>query len=343
MRLLLSITLAVQAVALGARHADPFEIFRPAIELRPSERQSLDRGMPVLTLPPAEGRQFAVFSAIGIGSDDDGGRVSGWMRRIELLRKNRYVLGTGRFSTPLDQTDLGAMTLDARDLDDIRNCRPGRCNVKLSAAEVRDLQQVIAASGTEWRAAVQRAFQAIVLRRVTAYVKGGHAALDDYADHRVPRSPSAAFRMVAAKTAILERVAPGIAEEVMRCPAAFLGSRGGFIYWSKERLGEKTVISATHVVIVEPEGGSSLEILVVGIQIFATHYLDAALELTGVVRAGDWSRRYLVHIYRSDVDLLDGFWGGLARSAIASRIKRDGPAVLEAARHRLAALDPPRP
>ena len=342
MRFLLSIVLAVQAGALSAMDADPFSVFRPALELRPSERQALDRGTPVLTLPPAEGRQLAVFSAIGIDGDDRG-RVNGWMGQIDQLRKNRHVVATGRFSTPIDETDAAAITLDARDLEDIRNCRPGRCDVKLSAAEVLELQRVIAASGPDWRGAVQRAFQALVLRRVSAYVKGGHAALDDYADHREPRSPSTAFRLVARKTAILERVAPGMVDEVVRCPAAFLGSRRGFIYWTKERLGEKTVISATHVVFVEPGPGTSVEILVAGIQIFSTHYLDAALEITGIVRNADWSRRYLVHIYRSEVDLLDGFWGGLARSAIASRIRKDGPAVLEAARYRLSAVDPPSP
>ena len=64
---------------------------------------------------------------------------------------------------------------------------------------------------------------------------------------------------------------------------------------------------------------------------FATHNM--------IVRTADWSRRYLVHIYRSEVD----FRGGLARSASASRIRKDGPAVLEAARYRLSAVDPPSP
>ena len=339
-RMLLSVALAAQTMALSGRSADPFDIFRPAIELRPQERQALDRGTPLLTLPTAEGRQFAVFSAIGIDGDDPG-RATAWLRQIEHLRKNRFVVATGRFATPIDVTDLGGISLDARDLSDIRNCRPGRCNVKLSASEILELQALIGASGTEWRAAVQRAFQVLVLRRVATYVNGGHAALEDYADHRVPRSPALAFRATAGHAAVLERVAPGLVAQVARCPAAFLGPGRGFIYWSQERLGDKTVISATHVVLVEPDAGSSVELLAVGIQIFATHYLDAALEITGVVRNADWSRRYLVHIYRCEVDLLDGFWGGLARSAIAARIKKDGPAMLEAARYRLGAVDPP--
>ncbi|HEU4927422.1 MAG TPA: hypothetical protein VFT24_10260 [Vicinamibacterales bacterium] len=342
LRFLLSAALAGHAIALSGMAADPFDIFRPGVELRPAERQALDRGAPALTLPAADGRQFAVFSAIGIDSEDRG-RVTGWMRHIEQLRKNRYVEATGRFSTPIHETDIGAITLDARDLNDIKNCRPGRCNVKLSAAEMQHLQRVIAASGTEWRAAVQRAFQTLVLRRVSTYVKGGHTALDDYADHRVPRSPSDAFRLVAGRTTILDRVAPGILEQAARCPATLLGPRRGFIYWSKVRLGEKTVISATHVVFVEPKEDPSVEMLAIGIQIFATHYLDAALEITAVVRNPDWSTRYLVHIHRSEVDLLDGIWGGLARSAIASRIRKDGPAMLEAARYRLTALAPPGP
>ena len=76
-------------------------------------------------------------------------------------------------------------------------------------------------------------------------------------------------------------------------------------------------------------------------QVFATHYLSASLSLTSVtapVRSGD---RYLVYTRRSHVDLLQGFWGGLTRRIVESRVRSDGPAVLDLIRRRLESGEPP--
>jgi hypothetical protein len=77
------------------------------------------------------------------------------------------------------------------------------------------------------------------------------------------------------------------------------------------------------------------------VQVFATHYFDASLAITAIVRDPGTAQRYLVHLYRSELDILDGFWGGLARSVIAGRLKSDGPSVLKSVRHRLTNVAPP--
>jgi hypothetical protein len=66
----------------------------------------------------------------------------------------------------------------------------------------------------------------------------------------------------------------------------------------------------------------------VGIQVFATHYLDAALSVTAFVQETSSSPAYFVYAHRADVDLLGGFWGSLARSIIEGRIRKDGPTIL---------------
>ena len=48
-----------------------------------------------------------------------------------------------------------------------------------------------------------------------------------------------------------------------------------------------------------------------GTQIFATHYLDAFLGVTALVRDRRTPRGYFVYLNRSDVDLLGGFWVAL--------------------------------
>ena len=48
-----------------------------------------------------------------------------------------------------------------------------------------------------------------------------------------------------------------------------------------------------------------------------------------------------VYARRSHVDVLLGFWGGLTRRIVESRIKGDGPSVLEVIRRRIEGGDPP--
>lgn len=81
------------------------------------------------------------------------------------------------------------------------------------------------------------------------------------------------------------------------------------------------------------------EAVIVGKQVFATHYSDGSLSVTAVVRDGP--RRYFAYINESDLDVLDGFWGGLARRILERRMRSEAPKVLETLRHRLESGEPP--
>jgi hypothetical protein len=115
-----------------------------------------------------------------------------------------------------------------------------------------------------------------------------------------------------------------------------------FFYWSKEHYsGGKPVISITHVGIVRPEPESRLPaVLVTGKQIFATHYIEGALGLTLVTRSGPNGVRYLAYLNRSQLDLLRGFFGGLARSVVEARLERQSPQIVRGLRLRLESGSP---
>ena len=79
----------------------------------------------------------------------------------------------GRFSHPPRIEDLQGLTLDDKDLEDIRKCEPGDCGVKLSHQEIEDLRQTIARAGIDWKDAVQKEFRSLVLARAKRYLVGG--------------------------------------------------------------------------------------------------------------------------------------------------------------------------
>jgi hypothetical protein len=114
-----------------------------------------------------------------------------------------------------------------------------------------------------------------------------------------------------------------------------------FFYWSKERLGGKSIVSATQVVVARGQDARSTDALVVGKQLFATHYMNGSLNVTAIVSTGKGSAQYLVILNRTNVDFLRGLFGGLVRLTVERRIKAELPSILDQLAKRLES-EPPR-
>ncbi len=101
------------------------------------------------------------------------------------------------------------------------------------------------------------------------------------------------------------------------------------------------MITITSVTLRTGQARTGPTLLMVGTQVYASHYLDASLTVTAFVQDAAASQAHFVYLHRSSVDLLGGFWGGIARSLIESKVRKDGPAILRSVRERLASGDPP--
>ena len=109
-----------------------------------------------------------------------------------------------------------------------------------------------------------------------------------------------------------------------------------FLYWSKEQFGGKPVVRAIHVTIVRGVSDEGLpDALVAARQIYASHYMDGSLAVTALVRGAGGSPSYLVYLNRSEVDVLDRFFGGMVRRIVERRLRTEGAAALEGLRRRL--------
>jgi hypothetical protein len=79
---------------------------------------------------------------------------------------------------------------------------------------------------------------------------------------------------------------------------------------------------------------------VAGKGIFATHYVNASLGLTAILRGSPGSPNYLAYVNRSDVDMAGGVLGGLVRVFMERRLKKEAATVLLGLRQRLESGDP---
>jgi hypothetical protein len=66
-------------------------------------------------------------------------RLIAWMPRLPVMPQRGYIPVVERFSSPPQIEDLERLTLADGDLDDIRDCRPGDCGLKLSGGEAPGL------------------------------------------------------------------------------------------------------------------------------------------------------------------------------------------------------------
>jgi hypothetical protein len=303
------------------------------------DRARIDRDEVLARVLPGKSGQLAVFVATRLNASPDA--LVAWMRAIAELKRSKFVLAIGRFSDPPRPSDLEALTLDQRELDAIRDCRPGACDLKLSAGEVEALTAALAAAGDDWRDTAQREFRRLLVERVQQYRTGGLAAIQPPADRRKSRRPDEALSAIVEQSPYLAGL-PQVVAWLKDYPHADSGVES-FFYWSKEYYGGgKPVISITHLGIVRPESDHRLPaILVAGKQIFATHYLEGGLGLTMILRDATHGMPYLAYINRSQVDMLRGFFGTFVRGVLEDRVERQAPLIVRGLRARLESGNPP--
>lgn len=311
--------------------SDPIALLVPAGSLDAAARAHVDSGGALVDTLPARGRDLAAFGAVRTtaGGED----LVAWARRAAPFQPGTYRPQTGRFSDP--------PTLEDRDLDDMRRCRPGDCGVKLAAPEILRLREAIAQAGQGWRAAAAAAFREILVRRAEMYLAGGHGSAEPYHDHKVPLSPALEFAAVLDHVHLDGAAGAGLTDHLLAYPRWQAQEVESFLYWSKETLGGgKPIVTITHVNIVRSSDPRRAEALVAAKQVFATHYVSASLSITTIAGGANGGLRYLLYLRRSRADVFTGPFGGIVRRSVEGRIRSEGPRALDALRRRLESGEP---
>jgi hypothetical protein len=213
------------------------------------------------------------------------------------------------------------------------------------------LQRAADEAAGDWKRVVQEAFRHLILARVNAYQAGGLTALPPYEDHDRQTWPATSFASVLGHSVFLTEHLPRFAEHLgrypqtatpdVKTPEVEAPEVESFLYWSKERVAGKAIVSVTHVNMLRGPDPSLPDALAAGKGIFATHYVNASLGITAVIRGEPGASNYLVYLNRSDVDMVAGAFGGLVRWFMQRRLKAEAATVLQGLRRRLESGEPP--
>lgn len=245
-------------------------------------------------------------------------------RDITNFKKNESVLQIGKFSDPPQLEDLNGLSFDAEDLDDIKKCVTGNCNVKLPVGLMERLRKNINWSAPDYQEKANIIARQAFLDYVKSYLATGNNALVEYHDKKKIIRLADEFRSLLGQSPYLFEYVPEFHKYLEKFPKAQLPNVENFIYWSIEKFGLKPVVSITHVIIYRRSLVDRTYTLIGSKQIYASHYFDASLGLTGVMDEIEETSKpisYLVYLNRSRTDTLKGIFSGLKRSMIEGRVR----------------------
>jgi hypothetical protein len=238
-------------------------------------------------------------------------------RDITSFKRTSEVLQIGRVSATPSVRDFAPLTLEIDDVKDLRRCRVDDCDVKLDRAGIDRLANPDADLTSA--SAGMREFLASYSSR---YLQRGNQALIEYHGDDQPRRLADDLQKILNRSGYLQRRWPDLFRAVGGFTGSFAGGLDGFLYWSKEKVGPRAVVTVTHVIISPVRGGTAA---IATKQVYASHYSDGSLGITMLIErpSAGRPRTLVVYTNRTRLDVFGGIFGGLKRPIVRSRA-RDG-------------------
>ena len=332
------VVLMFATVAAAARGAGPpsFEAFlRGPLRLSAEELRDLGRGQTVAkSLDSRNSHEVAAVGVVRL-------KVLPALflerfRDIARFKSDEAVLQIGKFSSPPRLEDVQSLVWDPDDLRAFGRCRVGDCEVRLSSDAIGRFQREIDWSSPQRDQQAMQLGRRLLVELATAYLRDGDSSLHSYDDRTRPVSPLQEFRALVDESPSPMSLAPEFRGYLVGFPHSPLPRTSNFLYWSKEKIGPRSVVTVTHVVMYEP--ASPVAVIIGSRQIYASRYFDASLGVTAMVDArtrGGGEAFDLIYLNRSRTDALEGLWGPLKRTIVRSRARAAMNKYLELLKTRL--------
>jgi hypothetical protein len=234
-------------------------------------------------------------------------------------RNSNSILEIGKFSNPPGLEDLQALTLEDRDIEDLKQCVVGDCKLKMSAAMIERFRKEVDWPAPDYRSQATLLFRQMLLDYVRDYLARGDSALIEYHDQFRGVRLDEEHRSLLEASLYINDFAPELTKYLKGFPRPELTDVENAINWTKINFGLKPVTILTHVVTYTRRPSGVPQILVVSKQLYANHYFDSSLALTALINVpitGTTSDSYLLYTNRSRADALAGSFSKLKRNLV---------------------------
>jgi hypothetical protein len=238
-----------------------------------------------------------------------------------MTRKgNPAILEIGRFSDSPTPADLQTLTIDDRDLEDLKECVVGDCKLKLSSEMIERLHKEVDWDAPDYRIQATQLLKQVLLEYARDYLARGDVALIEYNDKSKEVRLAEEQRALMTGSTYIYNFLSQSQRQLNGSRKSELSMVENAIIWSKVKFGLKPVIAINHIMVYKREQETGPQVLAVSKQLYANHYFDSSLALTAFVRIPDARpESYLVYENRSRADGLGGLFGKMKRGIVEDK------------------------
>jgi hypothetical protein len=324
--ILAAAAISIEPTTQSRSFPDRLEAYlKNVVKITDQERTSLFEGKPVTRLLDADpAREVAVFGAVWVAAPPE--LYVRAVKDIENFERGENFRITKKISSPPKLEDFAGLVLPADDVDDLKQCKVGSCEIKLSQQALDQVRKEVDWSKPTAKSDAEAVARRLALAYVNAYEEGGNARLAVYRDQERPTFVATEFESMVNRMPELTEYLPSLRRHLLEYPKFTLPGSTSFLYWQEAAFGLKPTIRVNQVVIADMPGA----IAVASKQLSASHYFCTALELRALVPdpargPGFW----FANVNRSRSDGLSGFVGRLIRGKVRGEAEGGMQAVLK--------------
>jgi len=338
--LLLTLLVVLAASSKGMDDIpEPHRFFREYVGLSDDQIATIRNGKALArVLESRTPDEVFVFGAVYVESTPE--KYVKLASNIESLRKLPNYLAIQEFSEPPQLSDLDGFTLEEQDIQELKKCKPGHCEVQLPSEAMEAFQQSVDWSSPDAAEEVNRLAKKMTLEAITRYQQGGNAALGTYRDKSHPTVVADTFRSLLSRSKALPLYLPELDHYLLDYPNAPSEHIQSKFYWEKVNFGLKPTIRVVQAIVYRDAGIANPAYAIAVKQLYASHYFETALDLTFCVPAsgnGARSGFYLITMKGSQQAGLTGLKGGLVRKVAVDKTRSSLERALATIKQRLEA------
>ncbi len=216
--------------------AEPDKFFRDYVGLSDDQIAAIRKGKAIAKIMESRIRdEVFVFGSVYITSTPE--RYLRLASDMDALRKLPSYLAIRRFSDPPELSDLAGFTLEEQDIKQLKNCKPGHCEVQLATKTMETFQQSVNWSAPDAPDQVNHLAQQLALQALLRYKQGGNTALGTYRDKNHPAEVAEIFTSLLSRSKALPVYLPDLNRYLLEYPNVKLENVETEFYWEKVNFG----------------------------------------------------------------------------------------------------------
>ena len=294
----------------------------------------------VKTPPSEDKRQFAVIGIVRVKPLREVTMAD--FRASLSAKSNRAKLGGGEFGVPPSADDLAGLSLSDDDIEDLKKCVVGNCDIKLPAAAIERLPAQFDWNSPDVSISVTRWYRQMLSDYAADYAIHGDKALMQYDSRKVQVRLADDYRKLLDQSLFVKELAPEFGQYLKDFPRSELSGVENSINWTAFSFGLDPVVNITHSAYYSHSTGAGTLPVAASKQIYGSRYIDSTFAVTLLVPVAgpEGVENYIVFSDLSRSGVLDGPFSGTKHDVVENEAVDKVTDILSGAKYLLETAGP---